>query len=82
MSITIPDLPESVIARYEAMAKARGLGVDVVLREWLIGNAPQAEGAAMSPAEWEKALDEAFDSFPAPGPLPDEALRRESIYGL
>jgi hypothetical protein len=35
----------------------------------------------MSADEWEKALDECFDAFPATGPLPDDAFSRENIYG-
>lgn len=35
----------------------------------------------MSADEWEKAFDECFDTFPATGPLPDDAFRRENIYG-
>jgi hypothetical protein len=35
----------------------------------------------VSAAEWEKALDECFDAFPAADPLPDDAFSREKIYG-
>jgi hypothetical protein len=50
-------------------------------REYLIKNAPSSPPAQMSADEWEKALDECFDAFPATGPLPDDAFSRENIYG-
>lgn len=81
MNIRIEDFPEQVAARYEALARARGMSVDAFLREYLIGNAPSIPPAQMSADDWEKALDECFDSFPATGPLPDSALDRENIYG-
>jgi hypothetical protein len=41
----------------------------------------RAIGRLLKPAEWEKALDECFDAFPATGTLPDDAFSRENIYG-
>lgn len=58
MDILIPDVPASVLASYEATARARGLSLDAFLREYLIHNAPLEPPARMSPEEWEKALDE------------------------
>jgi len=81
MNVNIQDLPASVVARYEATARARGISLDVFLREYLIKNAPSSPPAPMSADEWEKALDECFDTFPAAGPLPDDAFSRENIYG-
>ena len=81
MTVSIQDLPESVVASYEAIARTQGISLDAFLREYLIKNAPCPLPAQMSPDEWERALDECFDSFPATGPLPDEAFSRESIYG-
>jgi hypothetical protein len=80
-SCLIPDLPASVIAIYEATARERGIALDQFLREYLIRNAPSVPPAQMSPDEWEWALDECFDSFPSTGPLPNDAFRRENIYG-
>jgi hypothetical protein len=81
MNLNIQDLPENVLARYEALARARGLSLIEILRDHLIKNAPSQTPTQLSPEEWEKALDECFDSFPASGPLPDEAFGRENIYG-
>jgi len=81
MNVNIQDLPPSVIASYEAIAHARGIPLDAFLREYLIKNAPSSPPARMSADEWEEALDECFDAFPAAGPLPDDAFSRENIYG-
>ena len=81
MNVSIQDLPQEVVASYEATARARGVTLDAYLREYLIRNDPASSPAAMSADEWERALDECFDSFPSTGPLPDHAFSRESIYG-
>jgi hypothetical protein len=81
MNVNIPDLPASVVKNYEATARARGVSLDAFLRELLIRNAPSSQPAEMSADEWEKALDECFDGFPGTGPLPEDAFRRENIYG-
>jgi hypothetical protein len=81
MNVNIQDLPASVVARYEASARSRGVSLDAFLRDYLITNAPQNPPATMSAEDWEKALDEFFDSFPTAGPLPDDAFDRENIYG-
>ncbi len=81
MNVNIQNLPPSVIASYEATARARGISLDAFLREYLIRNAPSSPPAPMSADEWDKALSECFDAFPATGPLPDDAFRRENIYG-
>ena len=81
MDVSIHDLPASVIAKYEATARERGIALDQFIREYLIRNAPPAPPAQMTAEEWERALDECFDSFPQTGPLPDDAFRRENIYG-
>ena len=81
MNVSIQDLPANVVASYEATARARGMSLDALLREYLIENVPSSPPAQMSPDEWEQALDECFDSFPTTGPLPDHAFSRESIYG-
>ena len=81
MNVNIQDLPASVVESYEATARARGITLDAFLRDYLIRNAPSSPPVAMSADEWDKALDQCFDSFPAIGPLPDHAFSRESIYG-
>lgn len=83
MNVSIRDLPASVIATYEEIARARGVSLHELLRESLIRNAPAEPPVQMMTAEaWERALDDTLDSFSADGnPLPDEALSRENIYG-
>ena len=81
MDLSIHDLPASVIAQYEATARERGVALAQFIREYLIRNAPPAPPVQMTAEEWENALHECFDSFPATGPLPDHAFSRESIYG-
>ena len=81
MNLRIHDLPEGIVASYEAAARARGISLDVLLREYLIKNAPPVPPAQMSADEWERELDACFDSFPAVGPLADDAFDRENIYG-
>jgi len=81
MNVNLQDIPPCVVASYEASARGRGISLDAFLRECLIKHAPTPPPARMSAEEWEKALDECFDAFPATGPLPDDAFSRENIYG-
>jgi hypothetical protein len=80
MSLSIHDLPADILASYEANARARGVSLDSFLRDHLIRSAPPSPRQEMSPEEWEKALDECFDSVGEVGPLPDEAFERSSWY--
>lgn len=41
MNVSIRDVPASVVASYEAAARARGISIDDFLREHLIEHAPQ-----------------------------------------
>jgi hypothetical protein len=68
MNVSIHDLPAHTVETYEATPRARGISLDAFLREYLIRNAPSSPPAQMSPDEWEEALDDCFDSFPAPVP--------------
>ena len=81
MNVNIYDLPASIVESYETTARARGISLSAFLREYLIRNGPSSPPVTMSADEWEKALDEFFESFSATGPLPEHALSRESIYG-
>lgn len=79
--MSIQDLPAAILASYEANARARGISLDDFVRDYLIRNAPPAPPPThMNPDEWERALDECFDSVPEAGPLPDEAFERASWY--
>ena len=80
MNVSIQDLPENVAAIYEATAQSRGVSLASFLRDNLIVNAPAPPPTPLRADEWEKALDECFDSFPSSDPLPDNAFDRENIY--
>ncbi|HUE25109.1 MAG TPA: hypothetical protein VMQ86_25720 [Bryobacteraceae bacterium] len=79
MNVNLRDLPASVVEGYEAAARARGISLNAFLRDYLIRNVPASPPVPMSADEWEKALDQCFDIFPAIGPLPDHAFSRENI---
>ncbi len=84
MPVNIEELlPGSVVESYKAVAAARGIPLSDFVRDYLIENAPPtySQSVELSGDAWERAFDEFFDSFPRVGPLPDEALSRESIYG-
>ena len=81
MNLSIESLPESVVAAYQEQANARGISLDELLREALIENAPIVQKGPVNAEQWERALDECFDSFPPGDPLPDDAFDRENIYG-
>jgi hypothetical protein len=81
MDVNIADVPAEIVEGYEAAARERGLSLDALLREWLIHNAPAVSRESIAPNDWERALDECLDGFPAGNPLPDDSLRRENIYG-
>lgn len=84
MTVSIPNLPAEVLARYEASATAHGLSLDDFLREYLIRHTPESDPARPSAEEWERALDDCLDglaaSGEAAGPLPDSAFDRDGIY--
>ena len=82
MNVSIQDLPPIVIDSYEAREQSFGVPLEVFLHEYLIKNAPSTPPVSLSADEWEKALDDCFDSFPSTGPLPDDAFDRDNIYGL
>jgi hypothetical protein len=76
-------LPASVVENYRTNAAAQGVSLSDFVRDYLIRNAPAvaSQPATLSGDEWEKALDEFFDSFPRVGPLSDDAFSRENMYG-
>jgi hypothetical protein len=84
MAVNLEELlPASVFENYKTNAAARGVSLADFVRDYLIQNAPAvaSQPAALSGDEWERALDEFFDSFPRVGPLSDDAFSRENIYG-
>ena len=84
MAVNLEELlPASVFENYKTNAAARGVSLADFVRDYLIQNAPAvaSQPAALSGDEWERALDDLFDSFPRVGPLSDDAFSRENIYG-
>jgi hypothetical protein len=82
VTLTVDLRPEEV-AILETRARSLGVDVATVLRgliAQLAGTAgPLYETASLD--EWEKALDELGDDIdPMIPPLPNEALRRETLY--
>ena len=79
----ILELPPHTERAYLAEAAARGVPLEVVVREVLLAHEPTLEAAELSPEEWvEKfrawARSHAGENLPI---LSDEAISREFIYG-
>jgi hypothetical protein len=82
MTLTLELGPEEV-AVLEARARALGVDVAAVLHGLIaqIAGAERPLYETESLDEWEKTLDELSDDIdPTIPPLPDQALRRESLY--
>ena len=82
MTVTL-DLPPHTEQAYRAEASARGVAVEVVVREVLLAHEPALGTAEISPEEWVRRFkawtrSHAGDNLPV---LSDEAISRESIYG-
>lgn len=82
MTVTL-DLPSHTECAYLAEASARGVSLEVVVREVLLAHEPAVGAVDMSPEEWiEKfrawALSHSGEKLPI---LSDEAIGREFIYG-
>jgi hypothetical protein len=82
MTLTLELAPEEA-AVLEARARALGVDIAAVLHD-LISQVAAAERPLYQTAtldEWEKVLDQLSDDIdPAIPPLPDEALKRDSLY--
>jgi hypothetical protein len=82
MTVTL-DLPPHTEQAYLAEASARGVPVEVLVREVLVAHEPALGVAEMSSEEWVRQFkawtrSHAGDNLPV---LPDEAISRDSIYG-
>ena len=82
MTLTL-DLPPHTELAYRAEASARGVPLEVVVREALLAHEPALGVSEMSPEEWVRRFkawtrSHAEDNLPV---LSDEAISRESIYG-
>ena len=84
MTVTVPvPLTSEEQAALEAQAKAQGVSVDCLLRKAVL-QIISGESAARPPLtteEFDRAFEEIADMIPKGiPPLPDQVLRRESIY--
>ncbi len=82
MTVTL-DLPPDVEQAYLAEASARGVPVEVLVREVLLAHEPPLVAAEMTPEEWVREFkawtrSHSADNLPM---LSDEAISRDSIYG-
>lgn len=79
MTLTVDLRPETE-AGLLARARARGVSLDAYVQLLLeqISGAPAAQ--SFSADQWVQSFDEWVESSPEVPHLPDEALRRESIY--
>jgi predicted transcriptional regulator len=82
MTLTL-ELQPAEVAALDARARAMGMDMAAVLHDLIAQIAtterPLYETATLD--EWERKLDELSDDVdPAVPPIPDEALRRDSLY--
>ena len=81
MSVTLTmDLKPEIEAGLLARARERGVSLDSYVQELLEQLASAPIPQTLSADVWDQAFDEWIESSPAVPHLPDEALRRESIY--
>jgi len=81
MTVTL-DLPPNVERAYLAEAAARGVPVEVLVREVLLAHEPPLVPAEMTAEEWGREFKAWVASHSGNSVvLPDEAMEREAIYG-
>ena len=81
MTITV-ELPNDMEARFAAEAKAKGVCISQIVKDYLVHLARTRKGTEQLTAEeLDRALEEAADLIPEGiPPLCDEAMSRETIY--
>jgi hypothetical protein len=80
VTITL-ELPSELEARLLAEAKAKGVSIEAVVKEYLWHATPTANLARLSAEEVDEELDAAADLIPQNiPPLSSEAMSRENIY--
>jgi hypothetical protein len=81
MTVTL-DLPPQTERAYRAEASARGVPIEVVVREVLLAHEPPSLPAELTQEEWVREF-RAWAASHAGNTvvLPDEAMEREAIYG-
>jgi len=77
--VTVELKPE-IEAALAARAQAKGVSLGAYVGEILGQVAGVPATSSWNGDEWEKAFDEWVEGFPDVPHLPDEALRRESMY--
>lgn len=81
MTVTL-DLPVDVEQAYLDEASARGITLEVLVREVLLAHEPPPTVSEMTPEEWVREFkawtrSHSEDDLPV---LPDQAISREFIY--
>jgi hypothetical protein len=79
MTVTL-DLPPDIERAYLAEAQARGLPLDVLVREVLLARQPYLSADEMPPEEWVREFKAWTHSHSGLPVLSDDAISRESIY--
>jgi hypothetical protein len=79
MTVTVELNPE-VEAGLSALARAKGVPLQVFLRSLLELFAAPTAGAELTPEQKANAFEQWADSFPEVPVLSDEAMSREAIY--
>ena len=79
MTITLNREPD-VEAGLVALARAKGLPLDLYVRGLLEQFAAPANGAEMTPEQKAAAFEQLIESLPETPVLSDEAMSRDAIY--
>lgn len=79
MTVTV-DLNPEVEVGLSALARAKGVPLQVFLRVLLELFATPAAGADLTPEQKANAFEQGADNFPDVPVLSDEAMSREAIY--
>ena len=74
------NLNPDIEARLIALAQSNGVSVEDFLRRVVEEKSEHATTRRLSPEQWAVQFEEWADSFPEAAPIPDDALRRESLY--
>ena len=74
------DLKPEIEADLAARARTRGLSLGAYIQEMIEQLAGTPAGSRLGIDDWEEAFEQWIESSPDVPHLPDEALRRESLY--
>jgi hypothetical protein len=79
MTITL-DLPPEIDAWLADEARMKGVAISDVVKAYLIHDHPHGRAAVLTPAEFDKGVDELFDAIGAPEGVQEGAFHRENWY--